>query len=131
MQRLVKSLLTQMQQMRTRDKAFQESFLHLTRKEQSANTAPPATLDDLSRCGQGREGGGKEAGNHAAGKNRQDRREDGYDRLNDIGPIPPKDLPISEIRDTLESANFKGDDYFKAKPCHVCRKPRHSTNKCN
>eukprot|EP00965_Chrysotila_dentata_P250102 6209254-Pleurochrysis_carterae.AAC.3 len=75
MHRLMKSLMTQMQQMRTRDEAFQKTFLHhLTRKKQSANTAPSVTLDSLSRGGQGREGGGRGDGNYAAGQSRQDRR---------------------------------------------------------
>eukprot|EP00965_Chrysotila_dentata_P141050 4662288-Pleurochrysis_carterae.AAC.2 len=119
-----------MQQMRTRDKAFRESILRLTRKEQSANTAPSVTLDDLSRVVRGREGGGRGASNYAAGQSQQDRLKDGCDRLNDMEPIPPKDLP-NEIRDALESANIKGDAYYKAKPCHVCGKPGHPTSKWN
>eukprot|EP00965_Chrysotila_dentata_P123166 4071372-Pleurochrysis_carterae.AAC.3 len=54
MQRLMKSQMTQMQQMKTRNKAFQEFLLHMTRKEKFANTAPSVTLDDLSRGGRGR-----------------------------------------------------------------------------
>eukprot|EP00965_Chrysotila_dentata_P108303 3577261-Pleurochrysis_carterae.AAC.1 len=59
MQRLMKSLITQMQQMKTRDKDFQEPFLHMTRKEHSANTAPSAILNDLSRGGRSREQRGR------------------------------------------------------------------------
>ena len=36
-----------------------------------------------------------------------------------------------EIRDAFESANIRGDAYYKAKPCRVCGKPGHPTSKCN
>eukprot|EP00965_Chrysotila_dentata_P037494 1247199-Pleurochrysis_carterae.AAC.1 len=89
MLRLMKSLVTQMQQISTRDKVFQKSFLHMTRKEQSANTAPLIALDDLSRAvspGQG--GKGREpVYSYAAGQSRQNRHKDGYDRLNIMEPI--------------------------------------------
>eukprot|EP00965_Chrysotila_dentata_P036769 1223739-Pleurochrysis_carterae.AAC.2 len=111
MQRQLKSMMFHMQHMSTRDKAFQESFLHTTRKEQSANAAPLAALDESSRGGRGLGGGGRGAGSYATGQNQQNRREDGYDRLNDIEPIPPKDLP-KEIRDAFESVNIKGDAYY-------------------
>eukprot|EP00965_Chrysotila_dentata_P213235 6187516-Pleurochrysis_carterae.AAC.1 len=39
--------------MSTRDKAFQESFLRMTRREQSANTAPSVALDNLSMSRRG------------------------------------------------------------------------------
>eukprot|EP00965_Chrysotila_dentata_P151539 5008405-Pleurochrysis_carterae.AAC.1 len=100
-----------MQHISTRDKAFQESFLHTTRKEQSTNAAPLAALDESSRGGRGRGGERRGTGSYATGRNRQNRREDGYDRLNDTEPIPPKDLP-KEIRDAFESANIRGDSYY-------------------
>eukprot|EP00965_Chrysotila_dentata_P062406 2068439-Pleurochrysis_carterae.AAC.3 len=89
------------------------------------------SLDDLSRSGRGRGGGGtREAGSCAAGQNRQDRREDGYNHLDGMEPIPPKDL-LSEIRSAFQSANIYGDAYYKAKPCRACGKPGHPTSKCN
>eukprot|EP00965_Chrysotila_dentata_P108238 3575209-Pleurochrysis_carterae.AAC.1 len=51
-------MMSQMQHISTRDKALQESFLHTTGKEQSANAAPLAALDESLRGGRGRGGGG-------------------------------------------------------------------------
>eukprot|EP00965_Chrysotila_dentata_P025563 849950-Pleurochrysis_carterae.AAC.3 len=126
--RLMKSFMSEVKHRSTQDKTFQESLLHTMRKDQTAHT-PLAALDDTSKGGRGR-GGGRGAGSYAAGQNRQGRREDGYDRLNDTEPIPPKDFP-SEIRAAFESANIRGDAYYNKKPCRVCGKPGHPTSKCN
>eukprot|EP00965_Chrysotila_dentata_P041052 1361672-Pleurochrysis_carterae.AAC.1 len=75
------------------------------RNDRAAHT-PLAALDDSSRGGRGRGGEGRGAGNYSAGRGRQSRREEGYDRLNFTEPIPQKDLP-SEIRAALESANIR------------------------
>eukprot|EP00965_Chrysotila_dentata_P216522 6189429-Pleurochrysis_carterae.AAC.2 len=70
-QRLMKVMVSQMQHMSTTDQAFLAFFLHKSRKEQSANTAPSVALDDLSRVGRGRGGGQRgSAGSYAAGQNR-------------------------------------------------------------
>eukprot|EP00965_Chrysotila_dentata_P028494 946268-Pleurochrysis_carterae.AAC.1 len=68
-------MMSQMQHISTRDKASQESFLHTTRKEQSANAAPLAALDDSSRGGRGRGGGGgRGTGSYATRQNRHRNR---------------------------------------------------------
>eukprot|EP00965_Chrysotila_dentata_P257715 6212980-Pleurochrysis_carterae.AAC.5 len=58
MQRLMKVMVSQMQQMSTRDKAFQESFLRTMRKEQSANTARLVALGLVEKWPRPRAGGG-------------------------------------------------------------------------
>eukprot|EP00965_Chrysotila_dentata_P251010 6209779-Pleurochrysis_carterae.AAC.4 len=47
LQRLMKVMVSQMKHVSTREKTFQRSFLHMTRKEQPANTAPLVALDDF------------------------------------------------------------------------------------
>eukprot|EP00965_Chrysotila_dentata_P017510 582008-Pleurochrysis_carterae.AAC.1 len=77
-----------------------------------------------------REEGGEPVTTRHDSAGRTDARMDTIVTLNDMEPIPPKDLP-SEIRDALESANIKGDAYYKTKPCHVCGGPGHPTSECN
>eukprot|EP00965_Chrysotila_dentata_P219959 6191466-Pleurochrysis_carterae.AAC.2 len=50
--------------------------------------------------------------------------------LNDMNPIPPKDLP-SKLRNAFKEREHQGYAYYKSEPCHVCGKPGHPTSKYN
>eukprot|EP00965_Chrysotila_dentata_P208200 6184570-Pleurochrysis_carterae.AAC.2 len=95
-------MVSHMQLMSTRDQAFRESFPPHDAQRAVCNAAPLAALDDAARGGrgQGRGGrGGRGAGGYVSGQNRQKRREDGYDRLNDAEPISLKICRV-HLKDT-------------------------------
>eukprot|EP00965_Chrysotila_dentata_P177546 5865128-Pleurochrysis_carterae.AAC.1 len=60
----------------------------------------------------------------------KDRREVRCGRLNNTECVLPKYLP-SEIREAFESANIKGEAYYKIKQYHMCGRPGHPTSKRN